>query len=89
MGVICNPELVCAVSEAGGFGFLATIYASDPETVRKQVQEETLDAVSSERTTPAFSAPVTGLNVSQTNGLMRMNVWCVLLRGRKRMIILR
>jgi enoyl-[acyl-carrier protein] reductase II len=38
MGIICNPELVAAVSEAGGFGLLATIFASDPETVRKQVQ---------------------------------------------------
>jgi len=24
MGVICNPELAAAVSEAGGFGLLAT-----------------------------------------------------------------
>ena len=38
MGIICNPELVAAVSEAGGFGLLATIYATDPETVRRQVQ---------------------------------------------------
>ena len=26
MGVICNPELVAAVSEAGGFGLLATAF---------------------------------------------------------------
>lgn len=39
MGVICNPELVAAVSEAGGFGLLATAFASDAEVFRKQVQE--------------------------------------------------
>ena len=38
MGVISNPELVSAVSEAGGFGLLATAFASDPERVRKQVK---------------------------------------------------
>ena len=27
MGVICNPEFVAAVSEAGGFGLLATAFA--------------------------------------------------------------
>jgi NAD(P)H-dependent flavin oxidoreductase YrpB (nitropropane dioxygenase family) len=30
-GVICNPELVAAVSEAGGFGWLATAFAADLE----------------------------------------------------------
>ena len=30
-GVICNPELVAAVSEAGGFGLLATAFAADLE----------------------------------------------------------
>jgi enoyl-[acyl-carrier protein] reductase II len=39
MGVICNPELVAAVSEAGGFGLLATAFASDVEVFRNQVQE--------------------------------------------------
>lgn len=38
MGRICNPELVAAVSEAGGFGLLATAFASEPEIVLKQVQ---------------------------------------------------
>jgi enoyl-[acyl-carrier protein] reductase II len=39
MGVICNPELVAAVSEAGGFGLLATAFAEDPEVVRDQVRK--------------------------------------------------
>jgi enoyl-[acyl-carrier protein] reductase II len=39
MGVICNPELVAAVSEAGGFGLLATAFASSVEVFQKQVQE--------------------------------------------------
>jgi len=38
MGVICNPEMVAAVSEAGGFGLLATAFASDAEFVRAQVR---------------------------------------------------
>jgi len=38
MGVICNPELVAPVSEAGGFGLLATAFARDPEAVRDQVK---------------------------------------------------
>jgi enoyl-[acyl-carrier protein] reductase II len=38
MGVICNPELVAAVSEAGGFGLLATAFARDPEVVRDQAK---------------------------------------------------
>lgn len=37
MGVICNPELVAAVSEAGGFGLLATAFLQDPSIVRDQV----------------------------------------------------
>jgi len=39
MGVICNPELVAAVSEAGGFGLLATAFASSVEGFQKQVRE--------------------------------------------------
>ena len=39
MGVICNPELVAAVSEAGGFGLLATGFAESPEAVRDQVRK--------------------------------------------------
>ena len=38
MGVISNPEMVAAVSEAGGFGLLATAFAPDLETVRRQIQ---------------------------------------------------
>lgn len=38
MGVICNPELVAAVSEAGGFGLLATAFAKDAEAVREQAK---------------------------------------------------
>lgn len=38
MGVISNPELVSAVSEAGGFGLLATAFATDPEQVRNQIK---------------------------------------------------
>jgi enoyl-[acyl-carrier protein] reductase II len=39
MGVICNPEMVAAVSEAGGFGLLATAFLSDPEPLKAQIQE--------------------------------------------------
>ncbi|MFO7964007.1 MAG: DUF561 domain-containing protein [Desulfobacterales bacterium] len=39
MGNICNPELVAAVSEAGGLGLLATAFAPDPEFVRSQIKE--------------------------------------------------
>ncbi|CAB1078537.1 Enoyl-[acyl-carrier-protein] reductase [FMN] (EC [Olavius algarvensis Delta 1 endosymbiont] len=38
MGVISNLELVSAVSEAGGFGQLATAFATDPEAVREQIR---------------------------------------------------
>jgi len=38
MGVICNPELVAAVSEAGGFGLLATGFMKDEEFLREQIQ---------------------------------------------------
>ena len=38
MGVICNPEVVAAVSEAGGFGVLATSFATDVEVFRAQVK---------------------------------------------------
>ncbi|WP_300464974.1 DUF561 domain-containing protein [Desulfobacula sp.] len=39
MGVICNPELVAAVSEAGGFGLLATAFSQDSEIIRNQIRE--------------------------------------------------
>lgn len=38
MGVISNPEMVAAVSEAGGFGLLATSFATDPDFVRGQIK---------------------------------------------------
>ena len=38
MGVISNPEMVAAVSEAGGYGLLATAFQSDPEALKDQVR---------------------------------------------------
>jgi enoyl-[acyl-carrier protein] reductase II len=38
MGVISNPKLVAAVSEAGGFGILATAFATGTQFVRDQVR---------------------------------------------------
>ena len=38
MGVICNPEFVAAVSEAGGFGLLATAFAPSTDVVREQIK---------------------------------------------------
>ncbi len=38
MGVISNPKLVAAVSEAGGYGLLATAFATDAQFVRDQVR---------------------------------------------------
>jgi enoyl-[acyl-carrier protein] reductase II len=38
MGMISNPEMVAAVSEAGGFGLLATM-ASDTDTLRAQIDK--------------------------------------------------
>ena len=38
MGVISNPEMVAAVSEAGGYGLLATAFASDPDLVDSQIK---------------------------------------------------
>jgi enoyl-[acyl-carrier protein] reductase II len=37
MGIISNPEMVAAVSEAGGYGLLATAFADNIEIVRNQV----------------------------------------------------
>ena len=37
MGVICNPEFVAAVSEAGGFGTLATSFAHKVEILEQQI----------------------------------------------------
>jgi enoyl-[acyl-carrier protein] reductase II len=38
MGVISNPELVAAVSEAGGFGLLATGFISDADELIRQIE---------------------------------------------------
>ncbi len=38
MGVICNPELVAAVSNAGGFGLLATAFIQDSDVLGNQIQ---------------------------------------------------
>ena len=38
MGVISNPEMVAAVSEAGGYGLLATGSIRDAETLRQQIE---------------------------------------------------
>ena len=37
MGVISNPEFVAAVSEAGGYGLLATAFDSDPGKLKDRV----------------------------------------------------
>jgi len=39
MGVICNPELVAAVSEAGGYGLLATAFVRNADVLRGQIRE--------------------------------------------------
>ena len=39
MGNISNPEMVAAVSEAGGLGLLATAFAPEPEFVRDQIKD--------------------------------------------------
>jgi enoyl-[acyl-carrier protein] reductase II len=39
MGVICNPEMVAAISEAGGYGLLATAFISDPKLLKGQIQD--------------------------------------------------
>ncbi len=39
MGVICNPKLVAAVSEAGGYGLLATAFVQNVDVLREQIRE--------------------------------------------------
>jgi enoyl-[acyl-carrier protein] reductase II len=39
MGVISNPEMVSAVSEAGGYGLLATAFLTDPDKLKVQIEE--------------------------------------------------
>ena len=38
MGIVSTPELVAAVSEAGGYGLLATIFTSDEGALRDEIQ---------------------------------------------------
>jgi len=38
MSVISNPEMVAAVSEAGGYGLLATGFQSDPDLLMSEIQ---------------------------------------------------
>jgi enoyl-[acyl-carrier protein] reductase II len=56
MGVICNPELVAAVSEAGGYGLLATAFATDVQVVRDQVR------ATKELTSKPFGANLFAMN---------------------------
>jgi enoyl-[acyl-carrier protein] reductase II len=56
MGVICNPELVAAVSESGGYGLLATAFATDAQVVREQVR------ATRERTKKPFGANLLAMN---------------------------
>ncbi|MCF8041472.1 MAG: nitronate monooxygenase [Desulfarculaceae bacterium] len=39
MGVICNPEMVAAVSRAGGFGVLGSAFQEDAEELRRQIEQ--------------------------------------------------
>ncbi|KAJ3118589.1 hypothetical protein HDU96_000050 [Phlyctochytrium bullatum] len=39
MAGACNPELVAAVARAGGLGFVAGAYKTDPDALRKEVSE--------------------------------------------------
>ncbi|MBU1157675.1 MAG: nitronate monooxygenase [Proteobacteria bacterium] len=39
MGVICNPEMVAAVSDAGGYGVLGSAFQEDAEQLRRQIQQ--------------------------------------------------
>ena len=56
MGVICNPELVAAVSEAGGYGLLATAFVQDVEVMRTQVRQ------TKELTDQPFGANIFAMN---------------------------
>jgi NAD(P)H-dependent flavin oxidoreductase YrpB (nitropropane dioxygenase family) len=58
MGIICNPELVAAVSNAGAFGLIATAFATDPEAVRSQI-----------RATRELTADPFGVNLQVMNPL--------------------
>jgi enoyl-[acyl-carrier protein] reductase II len=60
MGVICNPELVAAVSNAGGFGLLATAFSRDSEIIRNQIRE-----------TKKFTDKPFGLNLFTMNPLIQ------------------
>lgn len=56
MGVICNPELVAAVSEAGGYGVLATAFVQDVSALKKQIQK------TKELTDKPFGANIFAMN---------------------------
>jgi enoyl-[acyl-carrier protein] reductase II len=56
MGIICNPELVAAVSDAGGYGLLATAFATDVQVVRDQVR------ATKELTSKPFGANLFAMN---------------------------
>jgi NAD(P)H-dependent flavin oxidoreductase YrpB (nitropropane dioxygenase family) len=56
MGVICNPELVAAVSEAGGYGLLATAFVQDVDVLRTQVRQ------TKELTDQPFGANIFAMN---------------------------
>ena len=38
MGVICNPEMVAAVSEEGCYGLLASAFLTEPGSLREQIE---------------------------------------------------
>ena len=56
MGVICNPEMVAAASEAGGYGLLSTAFQSDPEDLLQRIREV------KKRTDKPFGANLMALN---------------------------
>jgi enoyl-[acyl-carrier protein] reductase II len=56
MGVICNPKLVAAVSEAGGYGLLATAFLQNVDVLREQIQE------TKELTNNPFGANIFAMN---------------------------
>lgn len=56
MGVISNPEMVSAVSEAGGFGCLATAFLTDLDLLKPQVEK------TQELTDKPFGANLMALN---------------------------
>ncbi|MBU0515311.1 MAG: nitronate monooxygenase [Proteobacteria bacterium] len=70
MGVISNPELVAAVSEAGGFGLLATGFITDPDELIRQIE-----------TVKALTDKPFGANLMPMNPLSRTYAGIVVDRG--------